>query len=41
MSTTADLVSAEMEARVNEARNAIIAGDIVVHDYMADNTCPI
>ena len=36
-----DLVSAEMEARVNEARNAIIAGDIVVHDYMADNTCPI
>ena len=36
-----DLVSAEMEARVNEARDAIIAGDIVVHDYMADNTCPI
>ena len=36
-----DMVSAEMEARVNEARNAIIAGDIVVHDYMADNTCPI
>ena len=36
-----DLVTAEMEARVNEARDAIIAGDIVVHDYMADNTCPI
>ena len=36
-----DLVSAEMEARVNEARDAIIAGDILVHDYMADNTCPI
>ena len=36
-----DLVSAEMEARVNEARDAIIAGDISVHDYMADNTCPI
>jgi basic membrane protein A len=36
-----DLISAEMEARVNEARNAIIAGDIVVHDYMADNSCPI
>jgi len=31
-----DLVSAEMEARVNEARDAIIAGDISVHDYMAD-----
>jgi len=36
-----DLVSAEMEARVNEARDAIIAGDISVHDYMSDNTCPI
>ena len=36
-----DLVSAEMEARVNAAKDAIIAGDIVVHDYMADNTCPI
>ena len=36
-----DLVTAEMEARVNEARDAIIAGDIVVHDYMADNSCPI
>jgi len=36
-----DLVSADMEARVEEAKNAIIAGDIVVHDYMADNTCPI
>ena len=36
-----DLVTAEMEARVNEARDAIIAGDILVHDYMADNTCPI
>ncbi len=36
-----DMITAEMEARVNEARDAIIAGDIVVHDYMADNSCPI
>jgi basic membrane protein A len=36
-----DLVSAEMEARVNEARDAIISGEIVVHDYMADSSCPI
>jgi basic membrane protein A len=36
-----DLVSAEMEARVNEVRDLIISGDIVVHDYTADNSCPI
>ena len=23
------------------ARAAIIAGDIVVHDYMSDNSCPL
>ena len=37
----ADLVSADMLAAVNSARDAIIAGDIVVHDYMADNSCPL
>ena len=37
----ADLVSAEMIAAANAARDAIIAGDIVVHDYMSDNTCPL
>jgi basic membrane protein A len=37
----ADLVSAEMIAAVEAARDAIIAGDIVVHDYTSDNTCPI
>jgi len=37
----ADLVSADMLAAVNTARDAIIAGDIVVHDYMSDNSCPL
>jgi basic membrane protein A len=37
----ADLVSAEMIAAANAARDSIIAGDIVVHDYMSDNTCPL
>ena len=36
-----DMISAEMEARVNEVRDSIISGDIVVHDYTADNSCPI
>jgi basic membrane protein A len=36
-----DLVSAEMEAHVNDVRAAIISGDIEVHDYMSDNSCPI
>jgi basic membrane protein A and related proteins len=36
-----DLVSAEMEDRVNEVRDLIISGDIEVHDYMSDNSCPI
>ena len=35
-----DLVSAEMEARVNEARDAIISGDVVVHNYTDDSSCP-
>lgn len=33
------LVSAKMETRVNAIKAAIIAGDIVVHDYMSDDTC--
>jgi len=37
----ADLVSADMLAAVNSARDAIISGDIVVHDYMSDNNCPL
>lgn len=36
----ADLVSEEMKAAVEAARKDIISGKIVVHDYMADMTCP-
>ncbi|WP_298442271.1 BMP family ABC transporter substrate-binding protein [uncultured Ferrimonas sp.] len=34
-----DLVSADQEAKVNAIANKIIAGEIMVHDYMADSTC--
>jgi basic membrane protein A len=34
-----DLISNQMEARVNDVKAKIIAGEIVVHDYMTDNTC--
>lgn len=36
----ADLVTAEMQAAVDEARAGIASGEIAVHDYMTDNTCP-
>ncbi len=36
-----DLVSAEMLAAVEEAKAKIIAGEIQVHDYMSDNSCPV
>ncbi|WP_404863214.1 BMP family protein [Georhizobium sp. MAB10] len=36
----ADLITDEMEAAVEEAKAAIIAGDIEVHDYMSDDSCP-
>jgi len=36
-----DLVSAEMLAAVTEAKAKIIAGEIKVHDYRSDNTCPV
>lgn len=36
----AELVSDEMQASVDAAMAAIIAGDTVVHDYMSDNSCP-
>ncbi|MBM7038362.1 BMP family lipoprotein [Vibrio ulleungensis] len=35
------LITAEMEAYAAELQQKIIAGEIVVHDYMADNTCNI
>ena len=36
----ADLVSAEMQAMVDEAAAAMVSGELVVHDYMSDETCP-
>ncbi|MGB3405939.1 MAG: BMP family ABC transporter substrate-binding protein, partial [Jannaschia sp.] len=36
----AELVSPEMVAAVEDAKAKIIAGDIVVHDYLSDNSCP-
>jgi len=37
----ADLITDEMKAAVEAASAAIIAGEIVVHDYMSDNACPV
>jgi basic membrane protein A len=37
----AELVSDEMKAAVEEASNKIISGEIVVHDYMSDQNCPV
>jgi basic membrane protein A and related proteins len=36
----AALVTAEMQAAVDAAAEKIKSGEIVVHDYMSDNTCP-
>jgi basic membrane protein A len=33
------LISADMKARVNQAKADIIAGKIMVHDYMSNNSC--
>jgi basic membrane protein A len=35
------LISQEMRDAVAAAEAAIIAGEVTVHDYMSDNTCPI
>ncbi|WP_207102106.1 BMP family lipoprotein [Paracoccus shandongensis] len=35
------LVTPEMQAAVDEARAKIASGEIKVHDYMTDNTCPV
>ena len=34
------LITPEMKEAVNAARAKIISGEIVVHDYMTDETCP-
>ena len=36
----APLVSAEMQATVDEAAAKIASGELTVHDYMSDNSCP-
>ena len=36
----ADLLSDEMRAALSEAEAAIISGDLMVHDYTSDETCP-
>ncbi|MBY6002826.1 BMP family ABC transporter substrate-binding protein [Salipiger bermudensis] len=35
------LVSEEMKAAVDAAREQIIAGEIAVHDYSSDDSCPV
>lgn len=36
-----DLISADMLAKVEDLKAKIIAGEIVVHDYTSDGTCPL
>ena len=36
----ASLVTPEMKAAVDDASAKIKSGELVVHDYMADNACP-
>jgi basic membrane protein A len=36
-----DLVSDDMKAALDAASEKIISGEISVHDYMADDTCPV
>ncbi|MGR3541291.1 MAG: BMP family lipoprotein [Hasllibacter sp.] len=37
----AELIDAEMQEAVDAAREQIIAGEIEVHDYTSDNSCPV
>lgn len=36
----ADLITASMQATVEETKARIMSGDIVVHDYTTDSSCP-
>ncbi|WP_410218219.1 BMP family protein [Paracoccus sp. (in: a-proteobacteria)] len=38
--SNAELVTDEMQAAIDEAKAAIASGEVEVHDYMTDNTCP-
>lgn len=35
------LVTPEMQSALDKARAGILSGEIAVHDYMTDNTCPV
>ena len=35
-----DLITEDMKTKVEDLKAKIIAGEIKVHDYMADSTCP-
>jgi basic membrane protein A len=35
------LITQDMRTAVAAAEASIVAGDLVVHDYMSDNSCPI
>ena len=37
----AELVTADMKAAVDDAAEKIISGEIPVHDYMSDESCPV
>ncbi|MDX1782118.1 MAG: BMP family ABC transporter substrate-binding protein [Thalassovita sp.] len=37
----APLVSADMQGKVDHAKMQIASGELAVHDYMADNSCPV
>ncbi len=37
----AELITDEMKAAVEEASAKIASGELVVHDYMSDETCPV
>jgi basic membrane protein A len=39
-SNNASIVTAEMKARVEQAKADIVAGKVQVHDYMSNNACP-
>ena len=34
------LITANIKSAIEEARDGILSGDIVVHDFLADQTCP-
>jgi basic membrane protein A len=37
----ASLVTAEMRARIDQARADVVAGRVTVHDFMSNNQCPV